>query len=358
VVVDPVPTSGPPAPTASATKQPTCSILTGTITVSSPTSGYTYSFNNGASFQNSRVMDSLVPGTYLVKVKSNATGCVSDATPVIVDPIPTNGPPAPVVSVTKQPTCPSPTGTITVTNPTSGYTYSFDGGLSFQTNRVKSGLSSGSYMVLVKSNATGCISTGVSITINELPLAPSPPEASITTPPTCSNQTATITVNVPTSGYTYSFDNGLTFQSSRVKGNIPVGKTLLKVKSNATGCISEADSINVIAAVCGSALTLSKPEWIQAPKIKAIAGRVEMSIYPNPANEILSFRFDHELPPSDQYKVVIMDQLGKILYNQFYDNNALQSLKLRIGFLQSGNYIVRVFSDNDGFPTRLLTVMH
>ena len=90
------------APTTSVT-QPTCSVSTATITVSSPSSGVTYSFDNGVTFQASNIKSGLVAETiYQVVVKDNISGCISASTPTVVNAQPAT-PVAPTTSVT-QPT--------------------------------------------------------------------------------------------------------------------------------------------------------------------------------------------------------------------------------------------------------------
>ena len=64
----------------------------------------------------------LTPGAYNVTVTNNT--CVSAATSLTVNAVPTP-PAAPTASVTTQPTCAAPTGTITVTVPAPGAGISF-----------------------------------------------------------------------------------------------------------------------------------------------------------------------------------------------------------------------------------------
>ena len=59
--------------------QPTCSIPTGTITVTVQNAGDTYSFDNGAAFQSGNSRSGLAPGTYNVIIQSQG-GCNSTAT--------------------------------------------------------------------------------------------------------------------------------------------------------------------------------------------------------------------------------------------------------------------------------------
>jgi hypothetical protein len=75
-------------PTVSIT-QPTCSLATGTITVTAPTgAGLTYSIN-GINYQSGTAFPGLSSNSYNVTVK-NSSGCVSDITVAEVNPRPTD----------------------------------------------------------------------------------------------------------------------------------------------------------------------------------------------------------------------------------------------------------------------------
>ncbi|MBB4805520.1 hypothetical protein HNP38_000792 [Chryseobacterium defluvii] len=143
--------------------QPDCSVQTGTITVTSPTSGVTYSFDDGITYQSSNSKSGLTAGTYSVRVKTS-DGAISDATGITVNAAP-SVPAAPVVTVT-QPTCTVSTGAITITSPSTGVEYSFDGGATYQSSNTKSGLAVGSYTLVVK-NTGGCTSS-ITVTINAI----------------------------------------------------------------------------------------------------------------------------------------------------------------------------------------------
>jgi len=74
--------TAPSAPTVSTT-QPTCSVSTGTITITAPTgTGYTYSIN-GSTYQCGTSFTGVAAGSYNVTVK-NASGCVSTATTAVL----------------------------------------------------------------------------------------------------------------------------------------------------------------------------------------------------------------------------------------------------------------------------------
>lgn len=130
-----------------AVTQPTCNISTGSITVTSPSTGVTYSFDNGVTFQPTNSISGLVSGTYLVKVK-NTQGAISNAASAVINPaFPTE-----ISLNTTQSSCTSNTGSITITSPSSGVEYSFDGGITYQPSNAKNNLAAGVYQIVVKNN--------------------------------------------------------------------------------------------------------------------------------------------------------------------------------------------------------------
>jgi len=171
------------APLASVTGQPTCLIPTGTIVVTDPAegTGFNYSIDDGATWLSTATFAGLIPGTYNVTVQEIATGCVSAPTVLTVDPA-AGAPPAPVASVTVQPTCLVPTGTIVVTDPAegTGFNYSIDNGATWLSTATFAGLIPGTYNVTVQEIATGCVSPATVLTIDPVPGAPLAPIASVT----------------------------------------------------------------------------------------------------------------------------------------------------------------------------------
>ncbi|EJG01580.1 T9SS sorting signal type C domain-containing protein [Flavobacterium sp. F52] len=75
------------APTASVTQLPTCLNNTGVITVTSPASGTGYIYSiDGVDFSNtSGIFAGLSSGVYNVQVRNSATGCESEATPIMIN---------------------------------------------------------------------------------------------------------------------------------------------------------------------------------------------------------------------------------------------------------------------------------
>ncbi|AWH84660.1 hypothetical protein HYN59_05785 [Flavobacterium album] len=230
IVINPAPNA--PAQAAVTTVQPTCSVLTGSITVTAPIeTGMTYSLNGGP-FQTETTFDTLAAGTYTITVK-NANGCTSVSGNIFIDPAPIV--PDAAIATTMQPTCTTPTGSITVTAPVgSGLTYSINGG-AFQSETLFDDLIPGTYTITVK-NADGCTSVSNNIVIDAVPNAPAP--AAITTvQPTCVVTTGAITIIAPVgTGLTYAL-NGGAFQAETTFATLAPGTYTISVK-NADGCTS------------------------------------------------------------------------------------------------------------------------
>ena len=138
-----------------------------TITVTNPTSGVTYSFDNGMTFGSSATSSALAANaTYQVEVKDNITGCVSSATPVTLNAQPLS----PDFSLTKPTACPGTTesvviGSLVNTDATTA-TVSIDGSTFgvYPGGGTISGLSVGMHTIALK-NSNGCVTTK-SVTIN------------------------------------------------------------------------------------------------------------------------------------------------------------------------------------------------
>jgi len=239
VTVNAQPTT-PTVPVTSVT-QPTCSLGTGTITVTAQGVGDSYSFDGGSTFQSGNSKSGLIAGSYDVMIQSIG-GCNSAITTTIIAAQPTT-PTAPVTSVT-EPTCSLATGTITVTAQGVGESYSFDGGSTFQSGNSKSGLIAGSYDVIIQSSG-GCNSSITTTVITAQPTAPTAPVTSVSQP-TCSLATGTITVTAQGVGESYSFDGGSTFQSSNSKSGLIAGSYDVMIQSIG-GCNSSITT-TVIAA--------------------------------------------------------------------------------------------------------------
>jgi hypothetical protein len=120
--------------------QPTCSLATGTITVTIQSVTDTYSFDNGLNYQASNIKSGLAAGNRNVIIK-NGVGCVSVATVATIDVQPATLV-QPILTAATQPTCTEATGSV-----------------------VLSGLPTGTWTLTQSREATQTTGTGSSITI-------------------------------------------------------------------------------------------------------------------------------------------------------------------------------------------------
>ena len=236
----------PVAPTASVTIQPTCALPTGTIVVTAPTGAYEYSLDGGA-FQASATFSGVAPGVHNVTDRSTTDNtCVSSATSLTVNAVPAV-PVAPTASVTIQPTCALPTGTLVVTAPTGAYEYSLDGG-AFQASATFSGVAPGVHNVTDRSTTDNtCVFSATSLTVNAVPAVPVAPTASVTIQPTCALPTGTLVVTAPTGAYEYSLDGGAFQASATFSGVAPGVHNVTDRSTTDNTCVSSATSLTVNA---------------------------------------------------------------------------------------------------------------
>lgn len=236
----------PPTPTATVTIQPDCTTPTGTIVVTAPVAPTIEYSLDGITYQAGSTFSGLIPGTYTVFAQDNVTLCESDSIVLTVNPIPAE-PAAPTGSVTIQPDCTTPTGTLVITAPLgANLEYSIDG-TNFQAGTTFSGLAPASYNVTVLNTLTNCESTITVLVVDAVVGAPSAPTAVVTNQPTCTDPTGTIEVSAPLGGtLEYSID-GTNFQAGTTFSGLAPGTYNVSVVDNSTGCLSASTSVTVDA---------------------------------------------------------------------------------------------------------------
>ena len=164
--------ASPTAPLSGTPTQPTCAVPTGSVVLSGLPAG-NWTLNPGAITGStaSTTISFLAAGTYTYIV-TNSSGCISTGTSVTINAVPTV-PSAPTASVTFQPTCAVPTGTIVVTGPLGAYEYSIDLGV-YQAGPTFAGVPSGSHILTTRLAAsTTCVSgPSGTLTVNAQPPTP------------------------------------------------------------------------------------------------------------------------------------------------------------------------------------------
>ena len=153
-------------------------------------------------------------------------------------------PAAPTASITIQPTCTTPTGTLVVTSPVGAANlYSIDG-VNYQTSPTFSGLAPNNYQVTVKKTPSGCISNGTALVVNAVPSIAAP-TASASVQPTCTTPTGTILVSAPTGANLEYSVNGTTYQASTSFSGLAPGAYNVTVRNTTNGCVSTAIAVTI-----------------------------------------------------------------------------------------------------------------
>jgi large repetitive protein len=246
VIIDAV-TGIPAAPTVSIV-QPTCTNANGIITVTSNTSGLTFSFDNAAYIAYPVSGFSAGEGNHTLSVQT-AASCISANTNVVINAQPST-PAAPTVNII-QPSCTLATAIVTITSPTTGFTFSLDGA-------VYAIYPNGGYMLatgahtLNAQNLSGCISAPTNITINQQPETPTVPMVGTITQPTCIISSGSVVLNgLPAGNWVINPGNISGTGSSFTLTGLANGNYNFTV-SNAAGCVSAGAASVSINAVPGA----------------------------------------------------------------------------------------------------------
>ncbi len=155
---------------ASVTLQPSCTVATGTITVTTPKeAGITYSIDGSTYTNTTGIFTSLNPGTYTVTSKNSAT-CISTGPSLTINNQLTP-PIAPIIQSIVQPTNLLASGSVVLTGLPAGNWTINPGGISGDTESTTvSGLANGTYSFTV-TNSQGCTSANSTEVIIDVPLA-------------------------------------------------------------------------------------------------------------------------------------------------------------------------------------------
>lgn len=205
-----------------------------TINVTGGNSPITFSLDGGPE-QSSNVFSGLEAGTYVVTMYNGCTETVE---------VTVGEPAAILVDASSQPVLcfGDATGSIEVTasGGTGALEYSVDGGTTFQSTGSFSGLTAGSYVVVVQ-DENGCsVSEGVIITEPSAALAATADVQNVSCTGDASGS-VTVIATGGTGAYTYSSDGGTTTQSSNVFADLAAGDYTITV-TDANGCSTSVDA--------------------------------------------------------------------------------------------------------------------
>ena len=181
-----------------------------------------------------------------------------------------------------QPTCSVPTGTIVVNATGTGtLEYSVNNGSTWQVSSTFSGLSVGTYTVIVRLQATPtCVSTSTSVVINAVSGAPTAPVVGAITQPTCSVATGSVVLSgLPSGSWTIN-PGGITGTTTSTTITGLVAGTYSYTVTNSLGCISSASG-NVVINPQPTTPTVPTVGAITQPTCSVSTGSVVLSGLPS-----------------------------------------------------------------------------
>ncbi len=254
-----IPQPPPPVTPTVTLVQPTCTVTTGTITVTAPI-GATLEYSiDGTNYQASPIFNLVAAGPYTVTARNTADHtCVS---PGFATALTAATPPVTPTVTLVQPTCTVTTGTISVTAPF-GATLEYSIiGTTYQASRIFNLVAAGPYTVTARNTADHtCVSPGFATTLT----AATPPVTPTVTlvQPTCTVTTGTITVTAPIGAtLEYSID-GTNYQASPIFNLVPAGPYTVTARNAADHtCVSPgfATALTAAAPPVTPTVTLVQP---------------------------------------------------------------------------------------------------
>lgn len=218
-----------------------CGASNGSIVISAAggTGALQYSIDGGTTYTTSSSFTGLGAGTYNIIVE-DGNGCSTAGSAVTISE------PTPIIysASVSGASCGVSNGSITLTasGGTGTLQYSIDGGTTFQTGGSFTGLSTGTYNIVV-ADANGCQATGSeSVSSTSGPSITNEASTDIT----CNgDDNGTITISASGTGtLEYSIDGGTTFTTSGVFSNLPSG-TYNVVVRDGNGCITNGSIVNI-----------------------------------------------------------------------------------------------------------------
>ncbi|TKD65124.1 T9SS type B sorting domain-containing protein [Flavobacterium sp. ASW18X] len=206
-----------------------------TVTITGGEGPYTYSIDNGTTYQPENTFENLAAGSYHVRVR-DANSCEIDQIYAISEPLPLSA----SAAVAQLAEC-NPSGAeIRITNVIGGtapYTYSFDGGTTYGASSIEN-LLPGDHTLFVR-DANNCT---YPMTVTVQP-EPTPPNATATVDYECDGEgIITVTPDSADFDYTYLIDGTPnTPDTSNIFNNVPTGNHTITV--NYTSNIAPTPSI-------------------------------------------------------------------------------------------------------------------
>ncbi len=219
---------------ANSTNPPCAGINNGGISIT-PTSGtapYQYSINGGP-LQAGNTFNGLAPGSYTIDF-IDAIGCTGSQTVILTGSSSISG-----ASIPTMPLCNGGNDGVINISAAGGvapYEYSINAGINYQPSSTFTNITAGSYTIRIR-DFNGC-TFDLPVTITEPTLLTA---SAVSTPSTCNatDGTITLTAGGGTPGYSFSIDNGTSYQASNVFNVAPGTYNNILIK-DINGCTKPA----------------------------------------------------------------------------------------------------------------------
>jgi hypothetical protein len=193
----------PLAPSLSSVAQPTCSVATGSFTITNYDASFTYAVNPSTGVTVSGNTITAPAGAYTVTATAEG-GCTSSPSTTITVNAQPLSPVQPLFSAIIQPTCAVSTGSFSIVNYDAANTYTFTPSAGVVNTAGTVTAPAGTYTVTATLGACTSVASA-SVTVNAQPATPTQPLLSAVTQPTCSTVLGSFTITNYDAANTYTF---------------------------------------------------------------------------------------------------------------------------------------------------------
>jgi len=244
-----------------------------------------YSIDSGRTFQASYVFSNVPSGTYHIVVRNGDQSCPTSYPTISF------APQTPlqyidVQTVIAQPDCEEANGRIlvNVSGGSDAYQYSINNGMSFQSSNTFENLAAGTYNILVRDSISNCEKAPAELAILEGQNCMNCNDVAINfmkIDPDCNTENGQIELNVTggSGNFSYSIDNGQTYQATNIFSNLAEGNYSINVRDLDFNCEkSGTESVALAPTNCPDCDSLTIQSFLTLPDCDTNNGRIELTV--------------------------------------------------------------------------------
>jgi hypothetical protein len=231
---------------------------------------------------------------------------------------------------------------ITATGGTGILMYSKDDGLNYQTSNIFNGLAAGEFKWVVK-DANNCILKGTFTLLNPALIAVSVAAVNPSCCDTLRDGSITLNATGGTGNLMYSIDNGISYQTSNIFGNLSAGEFKWVVK-DVNNC-----QIN-------GTVTLRNPTDPNARTVSTKTTTADFTAYPVPFKDVLTIRYDFDY--TSDVNIEVFNVQGIMVISKTEANAYLNkeiTLHLHTYKGQEQIYIVKLTTDRGSSMKKVMS---